>query len=314
MIYNRYLDKVGDLPIVKLDLDIPSNINLYAKLEFLNPLGSVKDRAAKYIIETLLKNKEIDQDTILIESSSGNFGIALASRCREYGLKFYCVIDSHSLEINELIINALSTKVFKVTELDRNGGYLLNRIKKVKELTQEIPNSYWVNQYGNPYNARAYYETLGKEICDDFDQIDYVFIGVSSGGTITGISQRVKETFPDAKIVAVDIDGSVVFGGKPKKRYIPGIGSSMVPDIISEAKIDEVFTVDEVSSLEMCYEILCRNSILAGGSSGSVAAAVKRYFGLHKVEKEITVVMIFPDHGERYSNTIYNPEWCKRLK
>jgi len=310
MIYKSILEKLGKTPIVKIESKDLNNISLYAKLECYNPTGSVKDRAANYIIKKALKLKEINKDTTLIESSSGNFGIALSSYCKKNGLKFYCVVDPHICPVNEYLIETLSTKMIKVTEPDENGGYLLNRIKKVKELLKEIPNSYWVNQYGNPYNAEAYKETLGKEICNELDRIDYVFLGVSSGGTITGVSQKIKEVFPKAKIVAVDIVGSVIFGGKPKKRYIPGIGSSMVPSILKDAKIDEVFTVDEVSTTKMCHELLKEHNVFVGGSSGSVFSAVKKYFADKKFKKKPNVVVIFADKGDRYINTVYNKGWC----
>ncbi|KKT26785.1 MAG: Pyridoxal-5'-phosphate-dependent protein subunit beta [Parcubacteria group bacterium GW2011_GWA2_43_9b] len=299
--------------MVQIESKDLKNINLYAKFECYNPTGSVKDRAAFYIIKKALKLKKINKDTTLIESSSGNFGISLSSYCKKNGLKFYCVVDSHICPINEYLIETLSTKMIKVTEPDENGGYLLNRIKKVKELQEEIPNSYWVNQYGNPYNAEAYRETLGKEICKELKNIDYVFLGVSSGGTITGVSQKVKEVFPKAKIVAVDIVGSVIFGGKPEKRYIPGIGSSIIPSILKDARIDEVFTVDEASTTKMCHELLKEYNLFVGGSSGSVFSAVKKYFSGKKLKKKPNVVVIFADRGDRYINTIYNKSWCNNF-
>jgi cysteine synthase A len=313
MIYKSILEKVGKTPMVKIESKDLENINLYAKLECYNPTGSVKDRAASYIIKKALRLKKINKDTTIIESSSGNFGISLSSYCKKNSLKFYCVVDLHICPINEYLIDTLSTKMIKVTEPDENGGYLLNRIKKVKELQEEIPNSYWVNQYGNPYNAEAYRETLGKEICNELKNIDYVFLGVSSGGTITGVSQKVKKVFPKAKIVAVDIAGSVIFGGKPEKRYIPGIGSSMVPSILKEAKIDEVFTVDEASTTKMCHELLKEHNLFVGGSSGSVFSAVKKYFSGKQFKRKPSVVIILADRGDRYINTVYNKSWCNNF-
>ena len=310
---NNILKGVGNTPLIQMDIEDNPGINLYAKLEFYNPTGSIKDRAANYIIQKLLGLGEINRDTTLVESSSGNFGIALSSYCREYGLKFYCVVDPHITYTNEMLINTLSTSVFKVTEPDSSGGYLLNRIKKVKELVGSIENSYWVNQYANPYNAEAYYTTLGNEICDEMGRIDYIFIGVSSGGTITGVSQKLKERFPEVKVIAVDISGSVIFGGCSKQRYIPGIGSSMVPDIIQYAKIDEVVTVDEFDTIKYCRELLSKYSIFAGGSSGSVFSAIHKYFKDKKLSGRPNVVTIFPDRGDRYSNTIYSNEWCDNL-
>lgn len=313
MIYSNILEKLGNTPLVKIEPIGLDNVNFYAKLECYNPMGSVKDRAAAYIIKKVLESGEINKDTVIIESSSGNFGIALSAYCKKYGLKFYCVVDPNISPTNEYLIKSLSEKMIKVTEFDENNGYLLNRIKKVKELQKEIPNSYWVNQYSNPYNAEAYRETLGREVCTDLDKIDYVFLGVSSGGTITGVSQKVKEIFPNAKIVAVDVDGSVIFGGEPKKRFIPGIGSCMAPSILKEAKIDEVFMTDEFSTVEMCHELLKEHCLFLGGSSGSVYSAVKKYFSGKKFGKKPNIVAIFADRGDRYMDTIYNDNWCNNF-
>ncbi|HEX3045782.1 MAG TPA: 2,3-diaminopropionate biosynthesis protein SbnA [Bacillota bacterium] len=313
MVYQNLFDTIGNTPLLKLKSNDLAEVNLYLKLEFYNPTGSAKDRAAAYIINKLLHLKEINQETILIESSSGNFGISLSAYCKAKGLQFCCIIDPNISATNEALIRNLGARVFKVMEPDPNGGYLLNRIAKVKELVTAIPNSYWVNQYGNPYNAEAYYQTLGEELCNELDPIDYVFIGVSSGGTITGVSQKIKTRFPQAKIIAVDIEGSVIFGGAPKKRYIPGIGSSMVPSIIRFAKIDEVVTIDEKSTVEMCNELVQKYSIFAGGSSGSVFAAVKKYFRGQKTQTKPNVIAIFPDRGDRYINTVYNEKWCNEV-
>jgi cysteine synthase A len=307
------LSRLGKTPLVRVistDLD---QVNLYAKLESYNPTGSMKDRSASYIIQKLLNSGEINKDTVLIESSSGNFGIALSAYCKKFGLQFYCVVDPNISATNEYLIANLSTKMIKVDKVDKNGGYLLSRIEKVKELHEEIQNSYWVNQYGNPYNAEAYRETLGKEICNDMDTIDYIFLGVSSGGTITGVSQKVKEIFPRAKVIAVDTVGSVIFGGVPQKRYIPGIGSSMVPDILQHAKIDEVVMVDETIAVEMCHELLQQQCLFVGGSSGSVYAGIKKYFEGKVFNKKPNVVAVFADRGDRYMDTIYNEEWSARF-
>ena len=289
MILNNYLDCVGNTPMLHLEIEHPEDIDLFAKLEFCNPTGSVKDRAANHIIQKLLDRNEINKDTTLIESSSGNFGIALAAYCKKFGLKFIAAIDPCINPINETLMKAYGATVVMVDVPDCNGGYLLNRIEKVKQLTKEIENSYWVNQYGNPYNAEAYYKTLGEEICDCLDTIDYLFLGISSGGTITGVSQKIKERFPDVKVIAVDIYGSVIFGNPPRKRYIPGIGSSMVPDIIKQAKIDDVVMVDELATIDMCHELLCKYNIFAGGSSGSVLAGIKKYFSIF-LDKRIWIV------------------------
>lgn len=309
MIKNDILENVGNTPLIRVEIEELGNIKLYAKLEFYNPTGSVKDRAAYYIINKLLALKEINKNTTMIESSSGNFGISLSAYCRKYGLKFICVVDPHINRINEMLIRYSGATVIKVTEPDENGGYLLNRIRKVNALQKEIENSYWVNQYANPYNAEAYSETLAEEILTKMNRLDYVFLGISSGGTITGVSGKIKKKFPHAKVIAVDIIGSVIFGHPPKKRFIPGIGSSMVPSILKNAKIDDVVMMDEITTIQMCHELVKRYNIFAGGSSGSAYGAIKKYFLEEVPEKETHVLTIFPDRGERYGDTIYNEEW-----
>ena len=313
MLYENIFNMVGNTPMIKIEDAQLKNITLFAKLEGFNPTGSVKDRAAKHIINKIIDMKLIDKDTIIIESSSGNFGIALSSYCKSKGLKFYCVIDPLISETNKMLIEKFSTEVVTVTERDKNGAYLLNRIKKVNELTLENPNSYWVNQYANEFNAEAYYQTLGNEICDEVNDIDYVFVGVSSGGTITGVSRKIKEVYPKAKVVAVDIVGSVIFGGSPQKRYIPGIGSSKEPEILQLALIDDVIAIEESDVVKECNNLLLKHKIFVGGSSGAVFSAIKQYFNEKSFIKKPNVVTLFADRGDRYANTVYNEEWCEKF-
>jgi cysteine synthase A len=313
---NNILEKVGNTPLISLKSQEEPNLNIFAKLEFYNPTGSVKDRAASYIINTLLNRGIINSETTIIESSSGNFGIALSAYAKQKGLKFICVIDNTTLPVNEMMIRLQGAEVIKITEPDSRGGYLLNRIKKVKEIVATTDNIYWVNQYGNPLNAQAYYNSLGNEICLEIprQKLDYLFMGVSSGGTITGVSQKVKERYPNAQIVAVDVDGSIIFGGKSRKRFIPGIGSSLRPDILQSAKIDDVIYVDEIETVNSCIELLEKHNIYAGGSSGSVYAAVQKYFRMHHVDRPVNIMCVFADKGERYISTIYNPEWREMVE
>ncbi|AXG72414.1 putative siderophore biosynthesis protein SbnA [Kordia sp. SMS9] len=313
---NNILEKVGNTPLIALKNYEKSNLNIFAKLEFYNPTGSVKDRAASYIINTLLNQGTINSETTLIESSSGNFGIALSAYARQKGLRFICVIDDTTLPVNEMMIRLQGAEVIKITEPDERGGFLLNRIRKIKEIVANTENIYWVNQYENPLNAEAYFNSLGNEICLEIprQKLDYLFMGVSSGGTITGVSQRVKKKYPNAQIIAVDVEGSVIFGGKSRKRFIPGIGSSLRPKILDSAKIDDVVSVDENETIDCCIELLEKHNIYAGGSSGSVYAAVNKYFQMHQVDRPVNVMCVFADKGERYISTIYNAEWREMIE
>ncbi|MCP5050800.1 MAG: 2,3-diaminopropionate biosynthesis protein SbnA [bacterium] len=313
MILNHILERVGNTPLLNIKMEEFKNVNLYSKLEFRNPTGSVKDRAASYVLQKLLEKGEINKNTTIIESSSGNFGIALSAYCKHYGLKFICVVDPCILPLNEMLIKTLGGQLIKVEEPDENGGFLLNRIREINKLRETIDNCYWINQYSNPYNADAYYYSLGVELCDEMKHIDYVFLGISSGGTITGVSRRVKERFPNAKIIAVDIVGSVIFGHPPQKRYIPGIGSSMVPAILKQAKIDDVVMMDEISTVLMCRKLVEDHNVFAGGSSGSVYGAITKYFQENPVDKPVNVATIFPDRGERYYNTVYDDQWFQNF-
>ncbi|MEL6866247.1 MAG: 2,3-diaminopropionate biosynthesis protein SbnA [Bacteroidota bacterium] len=313
MFQGQFLDKVGNTPLVDLSINSLPNVNIKAKLELYNPTRSVKDRAAYFIIKRLLESGQINQQTTLIESSSGNFGVALAAYCRRNQLRFICVVDPYITSFNENLLKSYQAEIIKVQEPDESGGYLKSRIKKVKELKAQISNSYWVNQYGNPLNASAYYHTLGEEICTAMDQLDYVFIGVSSGGTITGTSQRLKKHFPNIKVIAVDVEGSVIFGHPPRKRQIPGIGSSMVPDILQSAKIDEVELVNERTTIDMCHELLNNHYLFVGGSSGSVFGAIHQYFQRQAPTKETQVLAIFADDGGKYLSTIFDQTWCDQL-
>lgn len=314
--FNNILNRVGNTPVVSLPVENEPNLNVYAKLEFYNPTGSVKDRAARYIISRLLNEGTINRETTLIESSSGNFGVALSAYAKLNDLKFICVIDKNTLPVNEMLIRLQGAEVIRITEPDEYGGFLLNRIEKIKEIMATTDNIYWVNQYANPLNARAYYNSLGIEICLEAprQKVDYLFMGVSSGGTITGVSQKVRENFPDAKIIAVDVEGSIVFGGVAKKRFIPGIGSSMRPDILQYAEIDDVIYVNEEETIESCHELLERHNLYAGGSSGSVYSGIKKYFRENSIDTPVNVMCVFADSGERYITTIYNQEWGQMIR
>lgn len=286
-----------------------AEMELCLKLEGCNITGSVKDRAAMFALRSLWEKGEISHGTIVIESSSGNFGIALAAGCKKYGIKFICVVDPDIQEENLQILKLLGAQIETVTEPDAHGGYLLCRLQKVFSLQKEYADSYWMNQYGNPLIWKAYYETLGAEICVQMNQLDYLFLGVSSGGTITGVSRKVKENFPSCKVIAVDVEGSAVFGQTRKKRHISGIGSSIIPENIKNAKIDEVVIVNEMQAVKGCRALLEKHGLLCGGSAGAVYAGIKQYFSQNSKSKNAKALAVFADRGERYLDTIYNRKW-----
>ena len=302
-------DNIGNTPMYQIT-DI--NNDIYLKFEGANSFGSSKDRASLYVLNKLYKEGKINKDTTIIESSSGNMGIALAAMCKKLGNRFICIIDPHISVVNEFLIKSMGAETIKVTEADSNNSYLKTRLKTVDRLLKEIPNSYWFNQYGNPLVCEAY-ESIGQEMVRDLKDVEYVFIAVSSAGTIGGVSKALKEFNPNIKVVAVDVLGSKVFDPcTTQKRFLSGIGSSIQSDNLERAKpnIDEILLVDEKDGVKCCYEMLRNHLIFAGGSSGCVYYAIKKYIDEHNL-KGAKIIGLLNDRGDRYIKTVYSPEWVK---
>jgi cysteine synthase A len=289
-------------------------MNLFAKLEFVNPVGSIKDRPAIWILKRAAERGEICDDTTVIESSSGNFASALAAYTRLVGLRFIPVIDPNISSTYESFLRRLCPTVVKVEERDDTGGFLKTRLQMVEHLCATIPNAYWTNQYSNRDAAEAHYELTASEVCADFDSLDYVFIGVSTAGTIAGMSRRLKERYPKVRIVAVDSEGSVIFGGPPRKRHIPGVGSSIVPPLLADAKIDDAVLIPERETVRACHELLANHGLFVGGSSGTAFAAVKRYAPRMGGARRPTVLFVCADRGTPYLDTVFDPTWATKLE
>ena len=289
-------------------------MNLFAKLEFVNPVGSIKDRPAVWMLKRAAERGEICDDTTVIESSSGNFASALAAYTRLVGLRFIPVIDPNISGTYESFLRRLCPTVVKVEERDDTGGFLKTRLQMVEHLCATIPNAYWTNQYANRDAAEAHYELTASEVCADFDSLDYVFIGVSTAGTIAGMSRRLKERYPKVRIIAVDSEGSVIFGGRPGKRHIPGVGASIVPPLLADAKIDDAVLIPERETVRACHELLANHGLFVGGSSGTAFAAVKRYAARMAGARRPTVLFVCADRGTPYLDTVFNPTWATKLE
>jgi 2,3-diaminopropionate biosynthesis protein SbnA len=300
---------IGNTPLMSLR---NTNTPLFAKLEYNNFSGSSKDRAGYSIIYNGIKSGHINEHTTIIASSSGNLAIAVASICKMLDLKFIPVIDPNINASYESLLNLMAYRVVKITERDSTGGYLLTRIDTVNKLHATIENSFIADQYGDPNNYRGYFG-LTKEILASPVPIDHVFVAVSSSGAITGISKSIKEQRPDIKIIGVDVEGSVIFNAPPVKRYISGIGASQVPPIIKNAIIDDVVIVSQTDIIKGCLELLNEQVIFAGASSGAVYLAAKNYFRQAAYATPPTSLLIFPDRGHSYMDTIYSKEWAAQL-
>ena len=298
-------------PLLKIDF-FQDTIELYIKNEGCNLSGSIKDRAAYAVLSKLIEVGILKENGIVIESSSGNMGIALALYCNEFRLNFFCVVDPNINKNNLKILKQLGAHIIMVTEADEHGGYLINRIATVKKFLNKNHEAYWINQYDNKVIIEGY-ECIADEIVNEIGKIDYLFMTVSSAGSIAGVSRRIKQISPNTKVICVDVNGSVIFGKGGKKRYIPGAGSSIRPINLNYAYIDDIIFIDEIEAINMCHRF-SKNHYLIGGSSGLALAGTKKYFENHHIinaGQSYKVVNIFPDRGEGYLDTIYNNKWIK---
>ncbi|GAA2775597.1 2,3-diaminopropionate biosynthesis protein SbnA [Saccharopolyspora taberi] len=308
-VHSSIFDCIGNTPMVALNRLFPEpGVEVIAKLELMNPGGSMKDRPARYVIEQGLADGSITTGAHLIESSSGNFGIALATAARLHGLEFTCVVDPKATSANLRILERLGANVDVVSEPDEGGGYLHTRIRRVRELRDSLPGSIWINQYANERNWQSYYHGTGAEIADGLDRApDYFVAAVSTSGSILGCSRRMRERFPQMRVIAVDAVGSVIFGTPPGPRDIPGIGSSRVPELLNRDEIDEVVHVDDLESATGCRALLSAEGIFGGGSTGSVIAAIRKT--LPRLDRPVRIVTLFPDRGDRYLDLVYDEDW-----
>jgi cysteine synthase A len=289
-------------------------LDLVAKLEFCNPTGSAKDRSALWILEQAIRRGDITAGTTVVESSSGNFAIALATYCRTLGIPFVPVIDPNCNRSTEDYLRTLCDRVEKVAERDGTGGYLNTRLDRVQALLDELDHAYWTNQYANPDAMDAHYRFTGGELCRGLTRLDYLFVGVGTAGTLAGLSRQVTETFPRCTVVAVDSVGSAIFGQPPARRLIPGIGSSIVPPLAGQARVDDVVIVSEGRTVRACHALFERHGLFAGGSTGTVYSAIQTYFTGHVTRKSRPVVaFLAADRGQAYADTIYNPAWARQL-
>lgn len=311
----RRIDRLAALlrPTPLVELSFPQ-ARLYAKLEFQNPVGSIKDRTAYWILRRAAERGEIDEHSTIVESSSGNFATALATYADLLGLTFVPVIDPNILPTYESFLRRTCARVIKVDTPDESGGYLKTRLAVVHELLAATPRAYWTNQYGNADGMDAHYRLTAEEVCADLPRLDFAFIGVSSGGTIAGMSRRLKERYPSVRIVAVDAAGSAIFGTPPRRRYIPGLGAAIVPPLLEHAVIDDVVIVSERETARACRELLWEHGIFAGGSSGSSYAAVQTYADRMQALSGATALFLCNDRGTAYMDTVFNAEWIRRLE
>lgn len=294
-----------------VDLQSIFGRSLYLKCEGFNFAGSIKLKAAIEMVEAAEQEGLLKPDSILIESSSGNLGVALSMIAASKGYRFLCVTDSRCNLSARLLMEALGSDVHIIADLDANGGFLGARIDYVRALCASDERYVWLSQYTNPNNWGAHYRRTAPEIARQFPQLDVLFVGAGTTGTLMGCARYFREWHRPVRIVAVDTVGSVAFGGKPGRRMIPGLGMSMRPPLLDESFVDEVIQVEEADTIRACHR-LARHGFLFGGSTGTVVSGAMDWLSRYGTS-DLTAVAIAPDLGERYLDTIYQSAWLKDL-
>lgn len=299
-VYNNLIELIGRTPLVKLEKFEKVNelnSNIIAKVEYFNPSGSVKDRAALAMIEEAEKANLINKDTVIIEPTSGNTGIGLALICAIKGYRLILTMpETMSVERRNILKAYGAEVVLTAGNMGMNGS-----IQKAEELKGEMGNAFIPQQFNNPANSAIHKVTTAKEILDDLDgKVDIFIAGVGTGGTVTGVAKGLKEYNKDIKIIAVEPETSAVMSGeKPGPHKLQGIGAGFIPEIVDMDVIDEVFKAPNEESIEMMKQIAKLEGVFVGISSGAALYAAKE-IGKREENKGKNIVVLLPDTGMRY--------------
>ena len=285
--------------------------SLFLKCEGFNFAGSIKLKAASEMVEIAERDAVLTPGSVLVESSSGNLGVALSMIAASKGYRFLCVTDSRCNLSTRRLMEALGSQVHIITEPDADGGFLGARINYVRALSATDDRYVWLNQYTHPGNWTAHHRTTAPAIARHFPRLDVLFVGAGTTGTLMGCARYFREWHRPVRIVAVDSVGSVTFGGAPGRRMIPGLGTSVRPPLLDEAYVDEVVRVEEADTIRACHR-LARSGFLFGGSTGTVVSGAMGWLAQHD-GRELTAAAIAPDLGERYLDTVYQTNWLQDL-
>ncbi|MFJ8945552.1 2,3-diaminopropionate biosynthesis protein SbnA [Streptomyces sp. NPDC102395] len=285
---------------------------LHLKCEGFNFAGSIKLKAAASMIEAAERSGALTKGSTLVESSSGNLGVALSVIAAAKGYHFICVVDSRTNIATRKLIEALGSEVHTVTEPAEEGGFLAARLAYVRTLLADDPRVVWLNQHANPDNWRAHYRTTAPQIEKQFPDVELLFIGSGTTGTLMGCARYFKELPRPVTVVAVDSVGSVTFGGPAGPRMIPGLGAGVRPALLDTSFIDDVVHVPEADTVTACHA-LARGGFLFGGSTGTVVSGALRWLADNRPGGNGTAVAIAPDLGERYLDTVYQPSWVREV-
>jgi cysteine synthase A len=295
-----------------VDLRSVLGCSLFLKCEGFNFAGSIKLKAAMEMVETAERAGVLTPGSILVESSSGNLGVALSMIAASKGYRFLCVTDVRCNLAARRLMEVMGGQVHVITaEPDAKGGLLGARIDHIRALCSSDDRYVWLNQYTNPDNWMAHYRTTAPAIARRFPRLDVLFVGAGTTGTLMGCARYFREWDRPVRIVAIDSVGSVTFGGAPGRRMIPGLGASVRPPLLDESYVDDIVRVEEADAIRACHRMAKRGFVF-GGSAGTVVSGAIRWLSRHDA-RELTSVAIAPDLGERYLDTIYQSNWLRDL-
>ena len=318
--YNNILETIGNTPLVRLNKTVETNALVLAKVETFNPGHSIKDRMAIKMIEDAEKDGRLKPGGTIIEGTSGNTGMGLALTAIQKGYKcIFVLADKQSKEKMD-ILRAVGAQV-KVCPTNVDPDDPRSYYSVSKRLSKEIPNSWYVNQYDNPSNAKAHYESTGPEIWQQTEgKITHLVVGVGTGGTISGTAKYLKEQNPNVKVWGIDTFGSVFkkyhetgeFDEKEIYSYITeGIGEDILPKNVDFSIIDHFEKVTDKDGAVMARRLSREEGIMVGYSAGSAIAGLNQL--KDKLTKDDVVIVIFHDHGTRYVGKLFNDEWMKEM-
>jgi len=299
-IFENIIATVGYTPLVKINKLAPENVTILAKLEFMNPCGSVKDRIAQSMISQAEEDGLINPNTVIIEPTSGNTGIGLAFVAAAKGYKLILTMpESMSIERRKLLISLGAELVLTPAEKGMPGA-----IEKATQLVAKNKNSFMPQQFNNPANPKIHRETTAQEIWTDSGrEVDFFVAGVGTGGTITGCGEALKQKNPDIKIIAVEPAGSpVLSGGKAGPHKIQGIGAGFIPNVLDTDIIDQIVKVSNNDAISTAKSLSVKEGILAGISCGAAMFAALEIAKLPEAQGK-NIVVIFPDSSQRYLST-----------